>query len=123
MGEVVECSGNLGGLRRLYVGFLGTFVDKDCGYFSSLVHAGLSKCYSYLFLFLLLYYLPKSTSIYIGKQYEIISLIVIRRIFKDLSNLEFSSNWFAIQNDVLFTGDLIAILFKQFDLLISKFKV
>ena len=43
-------------------------------------------------VYLLLYYLPKSTSIYIGKQYEIISLIVIRRIFKDLSNLEFSTN-------------------------------
>lgn len=61
-------------------------------------------------VYLLLYYLPKSTSIYIGKQYEIISLIVIRRIFKDLSNLEFSTNWFSIKNDILFTSDLIAIL-------------
>ena len=61
-------------------------------------------------VYLLLYYLPKSTSIYIGKQYEIISLIVIRRIFKDLSNLEFSTNWFTIKNDVLFTSDLFAIL-------------
>jgi hypothetical protein len=61
-------------------------------------------------VYLLLYYLPKSTSIYIGKQYEIISLIVIRRIFKDLSNLEFSPNWFSIKNDILFTSDLVAIL-------------
>ncbi|WP_310554543.1 hypothetical protein [Flavobacterium sp.] len=61
-------------------------------------------------VYLLLYYLPKSTSIYIGKQYEIISLIVIRRIFKDLSNVEFSTNWFFIKNDILFTSDLIAIL-------------
>ena len=61
-------------------------------------------------VYLLLYYLPKSTSIYIGKQYEIISLIVIRRIFKDLSHLEFSPNWFALKNDVLFTTDLVAIL-------------
>jgi hypothetical protein len=61
-------------------------------------------------VYLLLYYLPKSTSIYIGKQYEIISLIVIRRIFKDLSNLEFSTNWFAIKSDILFTSDLVAIL-------------
>lgn len=65
-------------------------------------------------VYLLLYYLPKSTSIYIGKQYEIISLIVIRRIFKDLSHLEFSSNWFAIKSDVLFTSDLIAILIMFF---------
>jgi len=61
-------------------------------------------------VYLLLYYLPKSTSIYIGKQYEIISLIVIRRIFKDLSNLEFSTNWFSIKSDILFTLDLVAIL-------------
>jgi hypothetical protein len=61
-------------------------------------------------VYLMLYYLPKSTSIYIGKQYEIISLIVIRRIFKDLSNLELSSNWFSIKNDLLFTSDLLAIL-------------
>ncbi|TRX22626.1 hypothetical protein FNW25_14080 [Flavobacterium franklandianum] len=61
-------------------------------------------------VYLLLYYLPKSTSIYIGKQYEIISLIVIRRIFKDLSNLEFSTNWFSIKSDILFTIDLVAIL-------------
>jgi hypothetical protein len=61
-------------------------------------------------VYLLLYYLPKSTSIYIGKQYEIIALIVIRRIFKDLSNLEFSTNWFSIKSDILFTIDLVAIL-------------
>lgn len=61
-------------------------------------------------VYLLLYYLPKSTSIYIGKQYEIISLIVIRRIFKDLSNLELSSDWFSIKYDILFTYDLVAIL-------------
>ena len=61
-------------------------------------------------VYLLLYYLPKSTSIYIGKQYEIISLIVIRRIFKDLSNLEITSNWFSVKNDLQFTYDLIAII-------------
>ena len=36
-------------------------------------------------VYLLIYYLPKSFTIYISKQYEIISLIIIRRIFKDLS--------------------------------------
>ena len=35
-------------------------------------------------VYLLVYYLPKSTSTYIGKQYEIIALIIIRRVFKDL---------------------------------------
>jgi hypothetical protein len=69
-------------------------------------------------VYLLLYYLPKSTSIYIGKQYEIIALIVIRRIFKDLSNLEFSTNWFTLKNDILFTIDLVAILIMFFSIFI-----
>ena len=61
-------------------------------------------------VYLLVYYLPKSTTIYIGKQYEIISLIIIRRIFKDLSNLEFTANWFQNKNDLIFMCDLLAII-------------
>jgi len=61
-------------------------------------------------VYLLIYYLPKSTSIYIAKQYEIITLIVIRRLFKDLSGLSLSANWFSIKNDLQFTYDLIASL-------------
>lgn len=60
--------------------------------------------------YLLVYYLPKSTTFYIGKQYEIITLIVIRRIFKDLSNLQFTEDWFTVQEDLQFTYDLIATI-------------
>ena len=42
-------------------------------------------------VYLLIYYLPKSTSTYISKQYEIIALIIIRRLFKDLSDLSLST--------------------------------
>jgi hypothetical protein len=59
-------------------------------------------------VYLLIYYLPKSTSTYISKQYEIIALIIIRRLFKDLSDLSLSSNWFNIKNDLQFTYDLLA---------------
>jgi hypothetical protein len=59
-------------------------------------------------VYLLVYYLPKSTTVYIGKQYEIITLILIRRIFKDLSKLEFTADWFKVQNDLQFTYDLLA---------------
>ncbi len=38
-------------------------------------------------VYLLIYYLPRSFSISIAKQYEIVSLILIRRIFKDISGL------------------------------------
>jgi len=61
-------------------------------------------------VYLLIYYLPKSTSTYISKQYEIIALIIIRRLFKDLSDLSLSSNWFNIKTDMQFTYDLIASL-------------
>jgi hypothetical protein len=59
-------------------------------------------------VYLLIYYLPRSISTYISKQYEIIALIIIRRLFKDLSDLSFSSNWFNIKNDLQFTYDLLA---------------
>jgi hypothetical protein len=59
-------------------------------------------------VYLLIYYLPKSTSTYISKQYEIIALIIIRRLFKDLSDLSLSFNWFNINTDLQFTYDLLA---------------
>ena len=59
-------------------------------------------------VYLLVFYLPKSINKYIGKQYEIITLIVIRRIFKDLSKLEFTNDWFNVKSDLQFTYDIIA---------------
>jgi hypothetical protein len=61
-------------------------------------------------IYLLIYYLPKSFTTYITKQYEIITLIIIRKLFNDLSSLELSSNWFEIKGDLQFTYDLIASL-------------
>ncbi|TAE47558.1 MAG: hypothetical protein EAZ89_17610 [Bacteroidetes bacterium] len=61
-------------------------------------------------VYLLVYYLPKSTAFYIGKQYEIITLIIIRRMFKDLSRLELTSDWFRVEGDLQFTYDLVATL-------------
>lgn len=61
-------------------------------------------------VYLLIFYLPRSITTYIGKQYEIITLIVIRRIFKDLANLELNSDWFDIKNDLNFTYDIITAL-------------
>ena len=59
-------------------------------------------------VYLVIYYLPRSITTYIGKQYEIITLIIIRRLFKDLSELKLSTNWFEIKNDLQFTFDIIA---------------
>ncbi|MEM9856472.1 MAG: hypothetical protein AAF843_03925 [Bacteroidota bacterium] len=69
--------------------------------------------FSFILLFevyLLVYHIPKSTSNYIAKQYEIITLIMIRRIFKDLANLDLSVNWFDIKYDLQFTYDIISTI-------------
>ena len=65
-------------------------------------------------VYLLIYYLPKSFTTYICKQYEIISLIIIRRLFKDLSALSLSSDWFKIKYDLQFTYDLVASVLLYF---------
>ncbi|MEM6735233.1 MAG: hypothetical protein AAGC64_06090 [Bacteroidota bacterium] len=61
-------------------------------------------------VYLLVYHLPKSTSYYIGKQYEIITLIVIRNIFKDLASLDFTTSWFQDKYDLQFTYDIVTTL-------------
>jgi hypothetical protein len=61
-------------------------------------------------VYLLIYYLPRSFTTYIIKQYEIITLIIIRKIFKDLSALELTSDWFEIKGDLQFTYDIVASL-------------
>lgn len=58
-------------------------------------------------IYLLVFYIPRSTTTYITKQYEIITLVIIRRLFKDLSNLEISSDWFTLKYDLQFTFDTI----------------
>ena len=70
-------------------------------------------------VFLLVFYLPRSISSYIGKQYEIITLIVIRRIFKDIGTMEMSSDWFKLETDLQFTYDLVTALILFF--LIQQF--
>ena len=37
-------------------------------------------------------------------------LIVIRKIFKDISNIELSSDWFKIESDLQFTYDVLTSL-------------
>ena len=59
-------------------------------------------------VYLLIYYLHKSFTTYITKQYEIITLIIMRKLFKDLSALELTENWFEVKGDLQFTYDLVA---------------
>ena len=60
--------------------------------------------------FLLIYYLPRSFTTAVGKQYEIISLIVIRKIFGDIPMVDLNSNWIENANNLQLIYDLIAII-------------
>jgi hypothetical protein len=66
-------------------------------------------------------------TIYIGKQYEIIILIVIRRLYKDLSNISLDGNWFESSENLQFVYDIAAtvILFLliHFFYRMNKFRV
>lgn len=74
-------------------------------------------------VYLLIFHLPQSTSSYIGKQYEIITLIVIRRIFKDIGTLELSLPWFENDNDLQFTYDAVTSLLLFFLLYLFYHKI
>ena len=65
-------------------------------------------------VYLLIYYLPSSFSTSIGKQYEIISLILIRRIFKDMAKLETDVSWFQSSYDIQLTIDMAGVLLLVF---------
>lgn len=64
-------------------------------------------------IYLLVYYLPRSITLYISKQYEIIALIVIRRLFKDISEMETSISLFSstINQNVFIDLSLTILLF------------
>lgn len=88
------------------------YLDNSSHFFSNPI-AAIYTPFSFILVYevyLLVYYLPKSTTIYIGKQYEIMALIVIRKVFKDLSQLELTSDWFSQKPDMVFTVHLLATL-------------
>ncbi len=87
-------------------------LDFDANFFTNPI-AAIYTPFSFILVYevyLLIFFLPKSISTYIGKQYEIITLIVIRRIFKDIGYLELKSNWFENTNDLQFTYDTVTSL-------------
>ncbi len=64
-------------------------------------------------IYLLIYYLPRSISTYISKQFEIITLIVIRRIFKNISDMDLKNNtiFSAINKDIFIDLGAALVLF------------
>lgn len=73
--------------------------------------AALYTPFSFILLYevyLFVYHLPESFTKSIGKQYEIVALIILRGIFKDIANLDFKGNWFVIdRSDESYNADLL----------------
>lgn len=70
--------------------------------------------------FLLIYFLPRSFTTSISKQFEIMSLILIRKIFKDIPNVNLNDNWIENENNLQLIYDLSGVLIVFF--LIYLFK-
>ena len=62
-------------------------------------------------VYLLLFYLPRSFTSCVSKQFEIISLIVIRKIFKDIPQMDLTDNWFSSSHNLELMTDLLGFLF------------
>ena len=61
-------------------------------------------------VYLLLFYLPRSFTSCISKQFEIISLIVIRKIFKDIPLMNLNDNWIFSEHNIELVVDLLGFL-------------
>jgi len=70
--------------------------------------------------FLLIYYIPNSFSVSVAKEYEIISLILIRKIFKDVPMVDLDVEFFSNENNVQLVYDLIGIIVVFFLIFLFK---
>ena len=65
-------------------------------------------------IYLLIMYLPRSFTTAVSKQFEIISLILIRRIFGDIPKIELDVNWIENTANRQLIYDLIGVLILYF---------
>lgn len=98
-------------------------IDDPYGLLSSPISA-IYTPFSFILIYeiyQLIYYLPRSISVYISKQYEIITLIIIRRIFKDISNLNLNQNLFTSNTNEYLFVDLAAAAILFFLIFLFRF--
>ena len=65
-------------------------------------------------IYLLIVYLPRSFTTAVSKQFEIISLILIRRIFGDIPKMDLDVNWFEHATNRQLIYDLLGVLLFYF---------
>ena len=65
-------------------------------------------------IYLLIFFLPRSFTTSVSKQFEIISLILIRRIFGDIPKINTNSNWLENQENIDLIYSLLGVLILYF---------
>tara|TARA_B100000989_G_scaffold63530_1_gene43928 strand:+ start:14881 stop:15750 length:870 start_codon:yes stop_codon:yes gene_type:complete len=110
-------SATIGFIFHLSVVLLNKYSIIDIGNESLFLTNPISAIYTpfsiilYYEIFLLIFFLPRSFTTSILKQFEIISLIIIRRIFYDIPKLDLElDNWFQSSENLQITYDLVCIL-------------
>ena len=98
--KIILISATLGFIIHLILILLNNSEYIDLSFFrDSLFVNPISAIYtpfSFILIYeayLLIYFLPRSFTTSIAKQFEIMSLILIRKIFKDIPNVNLDDNW------------------------------
>ena len=89
----------------LNVGFSGRLLDDPI----SAIYTPFSIILFYE-TYLLIFYLPRSFTTAISKQFEIISLIIIRKIFSDIPRINLDANWLESSPNLQLIYDLFGII-------------
>ena len=125
--KIILISATLGFIIHLILILLNNSEYIDLSFFrDSLFVNPISAIYtpfSFILIYeayLLIYFLPRSFTTSIAKQFEIMSLILIRKIFKDIPNVNLDDNWIKNENNLQLMYDLSGVLIVFF--LIYLFK-
>ena len=89
----------------LNIGFSGSLLDDPI----SAIYTPFSIILFYE-TYLLIFYLPRSFTTAISKQFEIISLIIIRKIFSDIPRINLDANWLESSPNLQLIYDLFGII-------------
>ena len=110
----------IGFVIHLLLIYLNNYNFLSFGFSGNLLNDPISAIYTpfsiilFYETYLLIFYLPRSFTTAISKQFEIISLIVIRKIFNDIPKINLDVNWLENSANLQLIYDLIGILVLYF---------
>lgn len=106
----------LGFIIHLILIYINNYNILNVGFSGSLLNDPISAIYTpfsiilFYETYLLIFYLPRSFTTAISKQFEIISLIVIRKIFSDIPRINLDANWLESSANLQLIYDLFGII-------------